>query len=37
MFAQGATLRQVALITDVSPKTIYKYIPAQERRAIAPK
>ncbi|WP_425445218.1 helix-turn-helix domain-containing protein [Yersinia ruckeri] len=34
MFANGASLHQVALVLEVSPKTIYKYIPAAERRAI---
>ncbi|WP_019082180.1 helix-turn-helix domain-containing protein, partial [Yersinia enterocolitica] len=32
MFANGASLHQVALVLDVSPKTIYKYFPAEERR-----
>lgn len=36
MFAQGATLHQVAMVLDVSPKTIYKYIPAGERLALVP-
>ncbi|EOW1911410.1 TPA: recombinase family protein [Yersinia enterocolitica] len=31
MFANGASLHQVALVLDISPKTIYKYIPAQQR------
>jgi DNA invertase Pin-like site-specific DNA recombinase len=31
MFAQGATLQQVALVLEVSPKTIYRYIPAREQ------
>ncbi|WP_337587701.1 hypothetical protein [Yersinia wautersii] len=31
MFTHGASLHQVALILDVSPKTIYKYIPAEQR------
>ncbi|WP_213994159.1 recombinase family protein [Sodalis sp. dw_96] len=33
MFANGATLQQVALILEVSPKTIYRYIPAREQQA----
>ncbi|HEG0620360.1 TPA: recombinase family protein [Yersinia enterocolitica] len=35
MFANGASMHQVALVLDVSPKTIYKYIPAEERLALA--
>ncbi|WP_145577058.1 recombinase family protein [Yersinia mollaretii] len=31
MFGKGATLQQVALVLDVSPKTICKYIPAEQR------
>nr|WP_276508160.1 recombinase family protein [Yersinia kristensenii] len=31
MFSKGATLRQVALVLNVSPKNIYKYIPAEQR------
>ncbi|HEM6617789.1 TPA: recombinase family protein [Yersinia enterocolitica] len=31
MFANGASLHKVALVLDISPKTIYKYIPAQQR------
>lgn len=31
MFANGASLHQVALVLDISPKTIYKYIPAPQR------
>ncbi|OUE50279.1 DNA-invertase lambdoid prophage e14 [Citrobacter amalonaticus] len=34
MFANGATLRQVALILEVSEKTVYKYIPADEQREL---
>jgi len=34
MIANGATLQQVALIHDVSPKTIYKYIPAGEQKKL---
>ncbi|CNI83720.1 Uncharacterised protein [Yersinia intermedia] len=34
MFSNGASLNQVALVLDVSPKTIYKYIPAEEQRAL---
>ncbi|EJD6659813.1 recombinase family protein [Enterobacter cloacae] len=34
MFANGATLRQVALILEVSEKTVYKYIPAHEQREL---
>ncbi|HDL6679871.1 TPA: recombinase family protein, partial [Yersinia enterocolitica] len=34
MFANGASMHQVALVLEVSPKTIYKYIPAAERRTI---
>ncbi|EKN6367540.1 recombinase family protein [Yersinia enterocolitica] len=34
MFANGASLHQVALVLDVSPKTIYKYIPAEEQRTL---
>ncbi|CNI05096.1 recombinase family protein [Yersinia ruckeri] len=37
MFAQGATLHQVALVLEVSPKTIYKYIPAAEQLALVPR
>ncbi|MCE9904867.1 recombinase family protein [Hafnia paralvei] len=39
MMENGATLGQVALVLDVSPKTIYRYIPADEQhrlRAMAP-
>ncbi|MGE4775214.1 helix-turn-helix domain-containing protein [Yersinia enterocolitica] len=35
MFANGASLHQVALVLEVSPKTIYKYIPAEDRLALA--
>ncbi|CNB54509.1 transposon resolvase [Yersinia enterocolitica] len=35
MFANGASLHQVALELEVSPKTIYKYIPAKDRFALA--
>ncbi|MDJ0088248.1 recombinase family protein [Pantoea allii] len=31
MMANGATLHQVALVLDVSPKTIYRYIPAPKQ------
>lgn len=34
MLRQGATLQQVALILEVSVKTIYRYIPAAEQRAL---
>lgn len=34
MFANGATLRQVALVLEVSEKTVYKYIPAGEQREL---
>ncbi|HGW7128233.1 TPA: recombinase family protein [Yersinia enterocolitica] len=34
MFANGASMHQVALVLDVSPKTIYKYIPAEERHRL---
>lgn len=34
MFTNGASLHQVALVIDVSPKTIYKYISAEERRKL---
>ncbi|EKN4012642.1 recombinase family protein, partial [Yersinia enterocolitica] len=34
MFANGASMHQVALVLDVSPKTIYKYIPAEEQRTL---
>lgn len=36
MFANGATLQQVALVLEVSPKTIYRYIPAREQHAHLP-
>jgi DNA invertase Pin-like site-specific DNA recombinase len=36
MFSNGASLQQVALVLDVSPKTIYKYIPAEEQHALMP-
>jgi predicted transcriptional regulator YheO len=31
MIANGATLNQVALVLEVSPKTVYRYIPAAEQ------
>jgi len=34
MIANGATVHQVALILEVSPKTIYRYIPATEQREL---
>lgn len=34
MIANGATLNQVALVMEVSPKTIYRYIPAEEQIAL---
>ncbi|MEG2113540.1 MAG: recombinase family protein [Hafnia sp.] len=34
MFSNGATLRQVALVLEVSEKTVYKYIPASEQREL---
>ncbi|HHH1633152.1 TPA: recombinase family protein [Yersinia enterocolitica] len=34
MFANGASMHQVALVLEVSPKTIYKYIPAEERHRL---
>lgn len=34
MIANGATVHQVALILDVSAKTIYRYIPAPEQRKL---
>jgi DNA invertase Pin-like site-specific DNA recombinase len=34
MFANGATVNQVALICEVSTKTIYKYVPAAEQAMI---
>jgi len=34
MLAQGATLLQVSLVLDVSVKTIYRYIPAPEQKAL---
>lgn len=37
MFANGASLHQVTLVLDVSPKTIYKDISAEARLALAAK
>lgn len=34
MLAQGATLLQVSLVIGVSVKTLYRYIPASEQRAL---
>ncbi|EIN8710329.1 recombinase family protein, partial [Salmonella enterica] len=34
MFSNGATLKQVALVLEVSEKTVYKYIPASEQREL---
>ncbi|WP_288655706.1 recombinase family protein [Pantoea sp. UBA6567] len=34
MLAQGATLLQVSLVIGVSVKTLYRYIPALEQRAL---
>lgn len=34
MLEQGATLHQVALVLDVSVKTLYRYIPAAEQRQL---
>lgn len=34
MLAQGATLLQVSLVIGVSVKTLYRYIPATEQRAL---
>jgi len=34
MFINGATLQQVSLVLDVSPKTIYKYIPGAEQQIL---
>lgn len=34
MFATGATVIQVALICEVSTKTIYKYVPADEQELL---
>lgn len=34
MLAQGATLFQVSLVLDVSIKTLYRYIPAAEQKAL---
>ncbi|PIF13502.1 recombinase family protein [Candidatus Pantoea floridensis] len=34
MLIKGATLHQVALVLDVSVKTLYKYIPAARRREL---
>lgn len=31
MIANGATLNQVALVLEVSPKTVYRYIPATQQ------
>ncbi len=36
MLAQGATLLQVSLVIGVSVKTLYRYIPASEQRALRP-
>ncbi|QKJ87405.1 recombinase family protein [Paramixta manurensis] len=34
MFANGATLQQVALVLEVAVKTVYKYIPAAEQHRL---
>jgi DNA invertase Pin-like site-specific DNA recombinase len=34
MLANGATLQQIALVLEVSVKTLYRYIPADRQRQI---
>lgn len=34
LFANGESLQRIALALDVSPKTLYKYVPATEQQAL---